>query len=114
MNFYCWSMEVYNNKLYLGTFDASVFLRYLNDYTGPLPSQLQQLEPIPCHPADLAFGANLWQSSDGINWSPIALDGLGDEDNYGFRTMQVFDNKLTIGTSNPFEGCQIHQLTPLF
>lgn len=33
LNFYCWSMEVHNDfdgeYLYLGTFDASVFLRYL-------------------------------------------------------------------------------------
>ena len=39
---------------------------------------------------------------------PICLNGLGNRDNYGGRILFVSsENKLYIGTANPYEGCQL-------
>lgn len=109
LNLYAWSLEVYNGKLYLGTFDASIFLRYLKDYSGPLP--IPELEPYKDILPYLATGADLWQTSDGVHWLPLAINGLGNQNNYGLRNMITYKNSLAIGTSNPFQGCEVHFLT---
>lgn len=108
MNFYCWSFEVYNNKLYAGTFDASTFLRYLKDYTGPVPDALKGV-PIELLPY-LATGADLWETQDGRNWRPRTINGCGNMNNYGVRIMSVFENNLILGLNNPWEGCEIRTL----
>lgn len=111
MNFYCWSMEVFRGKLYVGTFDASVFLRYLKDYTGPLPGDLDKYRKILPY---FATGADLWQTCDGVRWTNISQNGFGHQDNYGFRTMQTFSNSLMIGANNPFDGCEVFAITPMY
>jgi len=52
-------------------------------------------------------GADLWRSPDGVTWVPMNLNGLGDPDNYGLRTMLATDEGMFIGTANPFAGCQV-------
>lgn len=52
-------------------------------------------------------GADLWRSRDGVHWVPMNLNGLGDPDNYGLRTMRATDDGMIIGTANPFAGCQV-------
>lgn len=52
-------------------------------------------------------GADLWRSQDGVHWVPMNLNGLGDPDNYGLRTMRATDDGMIIGTANPFAGCQV-------
>ena len=47
-------------------------------------------------------------STDGIRFMPICLNGLGNRDNYGGRILFVSsENKLYIGTVNPYEGCEL-------
>ena len=107
MNFYCWSLEVYDDVLYLGTFDASVFLRYLPAYIGPLPPPLSGLTQEMIDLLMLGAGADLWKTKDGLSWSPVTLTGFGDPNNYGFRTLKAANGGLYLGTSNPFWGCQV-------
>ena len=134
LNFYCWSLQVYNGYLYLGSFDASVFLRYLTqDQINSLIDQetldwwLEELLNIGIdeqyveellkilEEGDLTVliqklvqclgGADLWKSPDGIHWAPVSLNGFDNPSNYGFRTMVA--GSLFVGTANPFEGCEI-------
>jgi len=107
MNFYCWSLEVFDDVLYLGTFDASVFLRYLPAFIGPLPPPLDTLSQGAIDLLLLGAGADLWKTKDGLSWSPITLTGFGDPNNYGFRTLKAANGGLYLGTSNPFWGCQV-------
>lgn len=54
------------------------------------------------------FGFDLWKSHDGIHWFPVSLDGLGNKYNYGARTLFSASNeKLYLGTANPYEGCEV-------
>jgi len=50
--------------------------------------------------------AELWRTSDGLNWEPVILHGLGDN-NFYVWSMLVMDGELFIGTMNPFTGCEI-------
>jgi len=52
-------------------------------------------------------GADLWRSSDGEQWIPIDLNGFGDPNNYGFRTMLTTPEGIVVGTANPYAGCQV-------
>ena len=54
------------------------------------------------------FGFDIFMSTDGIRFMPICLNGLGNRDNYGGRILFVSsENKLYIGTANPYEGCEL-------
>lgn len=112
-NLYCWSLAVFNGRLYLGTFDASTMLKYAIDSGVPIggipgltPEQLQALLATP--------GADLYRTWDGRNWSTVTLTGFGDPFNYGFRNLvpQLF--RLYFGFSNPFYGCQVWLLRSLW
>ena len=50
--------------------------------------------------------AELWRTSDGLNWEPVILHGLGDN-NFYVWSMLAMDGELFIGTMNPFTGCEI-------
>lgn len=92
VNFYDWTLEEYKGRLYLGTFDAGVFLRYLGEDIIPLR---------------YFGGADLKRSSDGIHWTTVTLHGFENRFNYGFRTMLNTPKGLFIGTANPFQGCEV-------
>ncbi len=60
------------------------------------------------------FGADLWKTTDGIHWEPVTLNGFGNPENYGIRTMlsepvalSGLQNSLYIGTANPFGGLEV-------
>lgn len=81
-NEYVWQMAVFDNRLFVGTYDASVL-------QGVLPE----------------VGADLWRfdSSD----SPAVNEnytGLGDRLNYGIRAMAPLDDQsgMIVGMANPF------------
>lgn len=82
-NEYTWTMAVFDGRLYIGTYDASVL-------QGP--------------PAEQEVGADLWRidSSD----SPAVNEnytGLGDRGNYGIRILQPLDDGsgIIVGLANP-------------
>jgi hypothetical protein len=96
-NAYIWWMAVFQNSLFVGTFDYS-YLVYSEGsaLTGlQLPPQLLTL-------AEQHFGADLWAfNSPGAPAVPISLNGVGNYLNYGIRTMLPTDDALYIGTANP-------------
>lgn len=81
-NVYAWSMEVYQNHLYLGTFNLK---------TG---CQLWR------------FNGSKWEKV----YLPGG-DGFGTEENYGIRNMVVYNGKLYIGTASSLfhdgVGCEV-------
>ena len=50
-----------------------------------------------------ADGFDLYRSDNGVSWTPISKDGLGNAANYGVRTFaSVPGLGLVVGTANPF------------
>lgn len=50
-------------------------------------------------------GADLWKTTDGINWVPVTLNGFNNPNNYGIRRLlSVCNTFLFVGTANPFTG----------
>jgi hypothetical protein len=89
-NTYCWRMEVFKDHLYAGTFN-SCYKFYTK--TG--------------------VGCQLWRTKDGREWEKVELpngNGFGEKENYGIRTMAVYNNELYIGTAANLlldKGCEI-------
>jgi len=95
-NTYAWDMEVFQNQLYVGTFNARYRLF-----------------------AQAGMGCQLWRTSDGKQWSKVNLpngitgfskDGFGEPENYGIRRMVVYNDELYIGTAANIihnKGCEI-------
>jgi hypothetical protein len=122
LNFYIWWMDVYDGKLYCGTFDIQVFLQYVVDlvdvlifYGNMSPEYRQQLEDmmnqLEMVNAKNPAGCDLYISSDGENFKPVVRDGFGDEFNYGVRTVKSTENGLFVGTANPFYGFDMYRVT---
>jgi len=118
LTLYMWWMEEYNGKFYVGTFEPSVFLLYIESFAAYLGLEIDQetldlvmdyFEACSGNPP----GADLYVTSDGASFSPVTLsgfvDGSGepDEYNYGFRTLKASADALFAGTANPFFGFQI-------
>jgi hypothetical protein len=97
-NAYAWTMAVYDNKLFVGTFDwgfvGEEFIRMLAEpYVQYLPD-FKILEPF--------YGADLWCFSSTSNPAkPVSLNGAGNYSNYGIRTMVSAKEGLYLGTANP-------------
>ena len=54
------------------------------------------------------FGFDLWKTRDGVHWEAVSLNGLGNPYNYGIRMLFLSeDDKLYLGTANPFQGCEV-------
>ena len=119
-NVYCWWMDVYQDELYLGTFDSSIFVDYIDGILKAafpeapewllqlIAQQLQTLaqEIAGGNPA----GGDLWVTQDGSTWTPVTLDGFGDKYNYGVRTVLGTDAGLFVGMANPFYGAEVWEL----
>ncbi|MDJ0722268.1 MAG: PEP-CTERM sorting domain-containing protein [Desulfobacterales bacterium] len=89
-NAYTWTLEVFQGKLVLGTFNSGLY----GGMYGPLP---------------LDGRAELWCSTDGENWDLLMDDGFGSKYTYGIRSMVATEDTLYMGTAsnfflaNPFE-----------
>ena len=84
-NAYTWAMVVWDETLYLGTFNSGLFSGLL----APLPFPLDGR-------------AQLLASTDGVNWRTIVDDGFGVPFTYGIRNMIVSGDRLLIGTASNF------------
>lgn len=112
LNQYAWRMGVYNDKLFVTTFDMSVFLDYATNFVSTPEEKLAMQAII------LAFqtynsnpaGFDLYYTEDGVNFSAVTTDGFGDKFNYGGRTVKATDEEIFFGTANPFYGCQVWKL----
>jgi hypothetical protein len=96
INTYAWIMQVYNNELYMGTFNSRLWLWN-----------------------EKGTGCQLWKTADGIIWEKVELpnrmnddfqDGFGEGENYGIRRMVVYNDELYVGVASSFfhdHGCEI-------
>lgn len=133
-NAYCWQLEEFNGQLYLGTWDWSVLIPTILfslidniDYLKGLLAESDKnsqngqyrdydIWNIIClikKILDLiikfleTMGGDLWVSYYGDYWTPISLDGLGNDKNYGIRMLLPTSDRLYVGTANPYEGCEV-------
>lgn len=101
-NGYIWSMAVYENNLYVGTYNNSVFLWWI-DPSKVTQETHQHLRRIGVEKiVEREAGFNLWRSPDGIRWFEVSGDGFGNPYNYGVRTLHGCKSGLYVGTANPF------------
>ncbi len=128
-NVYGWQIQEYQGKLLISTFDDSSNMEVI---LTTLLANREALEQV-FEPAIIRIiiavyrsvveilrairypiGFDLYVSEDGIHFSPVFLNGLGNPNNYGGRILYVgSDNKLYIGTANPFQGCEVWQTSSL-
>lgn len=99
---YFWRMCEHEGWLYVGTFDSSVFLSW-----HPRTNVPEYLRSIFDEGAIENFlqwfsGFDLWRSRDGVRWTPVSTNGLGNRFNYGARTMASTPYGLFLGATNPF------------
>jgi hypothetical protein len=76
-NRYAWSMVVYNDELYIGTYNHPAFFGHQ--------------------------GGQLWKTNDGVNWVKVSLpngDGFGEARNHGVRTLDILNEKLYVGVAS--------------
>ena len=77
-NPYVWEMDVYKEKLYVGTFNCNSLFN--------LPEG----------------GCQLWCTEDGENWEKVDIpngNGFGNEENYGIRRMEVYKDELYLAVA---------------
>ena len=93
-NNYTWTMRVFDHQLYVGTMNSTMLLEAL------IPTSLYQ---------SCSRGANLFRFANADAPAiPEHLDGVGNDTNYGIRTM-VSDDALYLGTANPMNMAQDDQ-----
>jgi len=122
-NVYGWQIQEYNDRLLISTFNDSINMEVILTTMLENRSALENLIGatatnilIEAYKAIVEIltaikyprGFDLYMSEDGVNFSPVFLDGLRNPHNYGGRILFVdSNNDLYIGTANPFEGCEI-------
>jgi len=96
-NVYFWSMEIFDDILYVGTFHPNLinillvkncFLNWNISFEIPMGQ------------------AQLWRF-DGNDWEQCIGDGFEDEYNVGMRAMKTYNNSLIAGVVNGQTGCEI-------
>ena len=74
---YIWSMAEYDGHLFVGTYDSSVFLSFVD--LERVPSKRRRLlerlgvDNIVANQG----GFDLWSSADGVDWQPVSINGFG-------------------------------------
>lgn len=97
LNDHMWRQDIFDSRLYIGTYDDSTVLR-LNPKTASFVAP--------------ELGFDLWWSQDGTYWSLIDQLGFEDEFNYGVRTLQNTPYGEFLGAANPYYGLKIYQGIP--
>jgi hypothetical protein len=94
-NNYTWTMNVFHNKLYIGTMDWSYLAQeYLNQDLSLFEQLFLSMQMDP--------GADLWRI-DNTQGPAVAenITGVGNKGSYGIRTMLSDDDSLYLGMANP-------------
>ncbi|MFN0101059.1 MAG: hypothetical protein ACKV2U_03095 [Bryobacteraceae bacterium] len=115
-NNYTWNMNVFNNKLYVGTMDWSYLA--VTAYGAIIGNALSQ---IPTQ----SYGADLWVFNNTTSAAVAEnTNGVGNYTNYGVRNIVPVGTKLYLGTANPMNlltnytdsvpdgGWELLQMTP--
>lgn len=110
LNVYCWYMAEHGGQLYLGTWDMSRTVDFLatdaENVAGAFKLLLNALSPRP-RAWGSSMGGDLYRTPDGVHWEPVFLDGLGNPDNHGIRTLESTPLGLFVGTENPFSRLEV-------
>jgi len=93
LNAHMWRQEVFDDRLYVGTFDISTVFKDI-----PLIKNLVAYE----------MGFDLWETSDGTYFYAVDTVGFGDKFNFGARTLLATTYGLFLGTANYWYGLQIY------
>ena len=97
LNEHMWRMDIYDGRLYVGTFDDSTTLRLNPTYTADVTPEL---------------GFDLWWTQDGSYYSLVDQNGFEDEYNFGVRTLQDTPYGEFLGAANPYYGLKIYLGVP--
>jgi hypothetical protein len=119
-NIYAWTMKVFNDSLYVGTYNVkrenvSLSLKDIINYITKKNIVYLLGSNFVTKKSD---GCQIWKTSDGIHWIQDVGNetngqgnGFGDVNNNGIRSMSVYQikntNALIIGTANAVTGCEI-------
>jgi hypothetical protein len=119
-NGYLWCLQEYDGALYAGTADFTSVLQAAVDNLGDSATLLPELrekaedrahDEAKREPGVVGVltqgGGDLWKSQDGVQWTPVFTNGLGDTYNWGVRNMEPIDGQLYLGLANPWEGLEI-------
>jgi hypothetical protein len=98
LNQHLWRMEVFDGRLYVGTYDIATELRNAGNGVGDAVAMWQ--------------GFDLWSSTNGEQFTPIDFKGFGDTFGYGVRSLQSTPAGLVLGTANPFYGLRVYLGVP--
>lgn len=127
LNVYAWQILEYEDKLLVGTLDYGTILeqaieiwiknkelfdKMLEDAGVEIDTSKAIEELIKgCQElkeSNYPLGFDVYKSKDGAKFTPYIVGGLGNPQNYGSRILyKSDDNKLYIGTANPYEGCEV-------
>lgn len=91
-NGHMWRLGVFEDSLYVGTFDSSTVYK-----DSPL------VEPLLRH----LMGFDLYGTPDGTHFFPISTRGFGDKFNFGVRSLEATPYGFFLGTANYYYGLQI-------
>ena len=119
-NAYLWWLEEHEGWLYAGTADFTCIQQAVVDNWGNLiPFAIDRLGKTTAQdrtetkraPGVVGTltqgGGDLWKSHDGVHWTPVFTNGLGDTYNWGVRIMQSVNGELYLGLANPWDGLEI-------
>jgi len=110
LNVYCWYMKEHEDHFYLGSWDMSRTIAFLGqDAESVAPAFRPLLDELVVRPQDWGspMGGDLYRTADGVHWEPVFLDGLGNPDNHGIRTLESTPLGLFVGTENPFTRLEV-------
>ena len=100
-NGYFWRMAVHDDWLYLGTYESSGLMGWID--LDELPHYAKHLvEGVGVKHIMNYRGFELWRSWDGENWLPVDRKGFNNPFNCGVRNLISSPAGLFVGTANPF------------
>jgi hypothetical protein len=119
-NAYIWSLCAHDGWLYAGTYDIMPGLNYMFSHPryllGMMGLAAKSTDPqeklFLLTSLELAawksnYGGDLYKTQDGKKWYCVTVDGFGNHNNYGLRTMKSAFGRLFIGLANPYDGLEV-------
>ncbi len=108
-NNYTWTMDLYKSELYVGTMDWSFLLYgtlgelFAGAFSFELKDGTANYKNIDGYNIpSFFFGADLFRfPTPDVYAVPVSLNGMGNDMNYGIRTMVADEDHLYLGTANP-------------
>jgi hypothetical protein len=109
LNLYSWDAAEYDGWFYLGTMDfGGLALDFAESLLPGVPREVwDALDGLLSSDLNGIGGGDLWRTRDGIEWSAVTRNGLGDVDNGGVRSLEATPWGLLVGMANPIDGFEV-------